>query len=47
MSIEKDSDGLPEVDILRPTTKVNVVIVIVVSLFILGGVAAMWWLVNR
>jgi cell division protein FtsX len=47
MSIDKDSDGVPEVNLRRRTTKVNLVIIVAVSLFILCGVAAMWWMVNR
>jgi hypothetical protein len=47
MSIDKESDGVPEVNLHRRTTKVNLVMIIIVSLFILGGVAAMWWMVNR
>jgi hypothetical protein len=47
MSIDKESDGRPEVDFTRRTTKVNLVIIIMVGLFYLIGALALWWLKRR
>jgi|GEM_PF-3562600 len=44
MSIDKESNGVPEVDTRRRTTKVNLVIIIAVGLFYLAGVIALWWM---
>lgn len=47
MSIDKDSNGVPEVNVHKRTTKVNLsVIVAVVVFFVIGGIA-MWWWVSR
>ena len=43
MSIEKESSGLPEVDVKRRTTKVNLSIVIGVLLFFVTMGAVVWW----
>jgi hypothetical protein len=48
MSIDKDSDGVPEVDLSKRTTKVNLsVIVAVVVFFVIGGIAMWWWVTQR
>lgn len=43
MSIDKDSNGLPEINVHRRTTKVNFSIVIGVALFFAITFAAVWW----
>jgi hypothetical protein len=43
MSIDKESDGVPEVDLGRRTTKVNLVIIIAVACFLATGAYLMWW----
>ncbi len=41
MSIDKESNGIPEVNVHRRTTRVNLwMIVAVLAFFIVGGVAA-------
>jgi hypothetical protein len=48
MSIDKHSNGVPEVDLSKRTTKVNLsVIVAVVAFFAIGGIAMWWWLAHR
>ncbi len=43
MSIDKESDGMPEVNAHRPGTKVNLGIIVGVLLFLaFGAVAAVW-----
>ncbi len=43
MSIEKDSSGLPEVNVHRLTTKVNLwMIAAIVLFFAVAAVAAVW-----
>ncbi|HYC70053.1 MAG TPA: hypothetical protein VEB66_02540 [Opitutaceae bacterium] len=44
MSIEKDSDGVPEVDPRKRTTKVNLFIIAAVGVFMAIGAFLMWWL---
>lgn len=44
MSIDKESNGVPEVDFSRRTTKVNLGIVVFVGLFFAIGAALLWWL---
>ncbi len=46
MSIDKESNGVPEVDFTRRTTKVNLVIIIAVGVFYIAGVAVLWWLAS-
>jgi hypothetical protein len=48
MSIDKESNGVPEVDLHKRTTKVNLsVIVAVVVFFVIGGMAMWWWVANH
>ena len=43
MSIDKESTGMPEVNVHRPGTKVNLGIIVGILLFLaLGAVAAVW-----
>ncbi|HUR56477.1 MAG TPA: hypothetical protein VM029_02125 [Opitutaceae bacterium] len=44
MSIEKDSSGVPQVDVHRRTTKVNFSIVIGVGIFLAAMAALVAWL---
>jgi hypothetical protein len=43
MSIDKESSGLPEVDIHRRTTKVNFSIVIGIGIFFALMFGMVWW----
>jgi hypothetical protein len=43
MSIDKESSGMPEVDIHRRTTKVNLSIVIGIAIFFAAMFALVWW----
>ena len=43
MSIEKESSGLPEVNVHKRTTKVNLSIVIGLALFFAAMAAVVWW----
>lgn len=49
MSIDKDSSGIPEVDVHKRTTKVNLSIIIGVAIFlaVMSGMAVVLWLTNR
>lgn len=47
MSIERDSSGLPQVDIHKRTTKVNFTIVIGVAIFFAAMAAVVWWFATR
>lgn len=47
MAIDKESDGVPEVDFRRRTTKVNLWIVVAVGLFYVGAVIAIVWLAKH
>lgn len=47
MSIEHDSDGVPEVDPRKRTTKVNLFIITAVGVFMAIGGYLMWWLAQR
>jgi hypothetical protein len=48
MSIDKNSDGVPEVNLARRTTKVNLgVIVGVVIFFVAMGGVVVWFVINR
>ncbi len=47
MSIDKESNGVPEVDLSKRTTKVNLAVVAAVGLFLAIGAVAMWWLAGR
>jgi hypothetical protein len=44
MSIEKESSGLPEVNVHRRTTKVNLSIVIGVAVFLIAMAGVVWWM---
>jgi hypothetical protein len=44
MSIERNSNGLPQVDPHRRTTKVNFSVVIGVAVFFAVTFAVVWWL---
>ena len=47
MSIEKESSGLPEVNVHKRTTKVNFGIVIGVAIFFAAMSGVIWWLWSR
>ena len=47
MSIDKESDGVPEVDLSKRTTKVNLSVIIGVGLFLGIGAFIIWWLMAR
>jgi hypothetical protein len=47
MSIDKESDGFPQVDHHRRTTKVNLSMVIGVAIFFAAMAAVAWWVVSR
>lgn len=47
MSIDKESDGVPEVDVTRRTTKVNLSMIVGVGAFMAFGVMLMWWWFSR
>ena len=47
MSIDKESDGVPEFDVHKRTTKVNFSVIIAVVLFFVIGGLAMWWWVTQ
>ncbi|HTL67287.1 MAG TPA: hypothetical protein VL200_06475 [Lacunisphaera sp.] len=47
MSIDKDSNGLPEVDLHRRTTKVNLFQILAIGLFILAGIGLLWWVARQ
>jgi hypothetical protein len=47
MSIDKESDGVPEVDLSKRTTKVNLSVIVAVGLFLGLGALMMWWLAER
>jgi hypothetical protein len=44
MSIEKESSGLPEVNVHKRTTKVNISIVLGVALFFVAMAGVVWYL---
>ncbi len=44
MSIEKESSGLPEVNVQRRTTKVNLSIVLGVAMFLIAMAGVAWWM---
>ena len=44
MSIDKRSSGLPEVNIHKRTTQVNLSIVIAVAIFLAVTLGVVWWL---
>ncbi len=43
MAIDKESSGLPEVDIKRRTTKVNLGVVVGVVVFLVAMAAIVYW----
>jgi len=47
MSIDKESNGVPEVNLHRRTTKVNLAIIIAVVVFLIIGIGTIAWLANR
>lgn len=47
MSIQKDSDGFPEVNPGHRTTKVNFGVIVAVLLFLAIGVGLAVWVSNR
>jgi hypothetical protein len=47
MSIEKESSGLPEVNVHKRTTKVNLGIVIGVGAFFAAMAGVVWWFWSR
>ncbi|MEO5958908.1 MAG: hypothetical protein ABIZ49_09705 [Opitutaceae bacterium] len=44
MSIEKESSGLPEFNVQRRTTKVNLSVIVAVILFFAIAVAVAFWI---
>ncbi|HWL15099.1 MAG TPA: hypothetical protein VNR00_05810 [Opitutus sp.] len=47
MAIDKESSGLPEVDIKRRTTKVNLGVVVGVVVFLVAMAAIVYWFSRR
>jgi hypothetical protein len=47
MSIDKNSNGFPEVNLEKKTTQVNVWMVVAVVCFLLGGTALAYWASHR
>lgn len=47
MSIERESSGLPEVNVRKPSTKVNLSIVIAVLVFFAAMAGVVWWLAGE
>jgi len=47
MSIEKESSGIPEVNVSKRTTKVNLGVIIAVVLFLGGMAGFVIWLSNN
>lgn len=47
MAIDKESSGLPEVDLARPTTKVNLGIIIAAGLFYILMFALVYYLARE
>ena len=47
MSIEKESTGMPEIDVHRRTTKVNLSVIAAVILFLAIGASAVIWFASR
>lgn len=47
MSIDKESSGFPEVNVNRPTTKVNLWMIAAILLFLAAAAAAAWWTSQR
>lgn len=43
MAIDRQSNGIPEVDLHRRTTKVNLVMIVGVGLFYLLTFGLLWW----
>jgi hypothetical protein len=47
MSIEKESNGLPEIEVKRRTTRVNLSMVVGILIFFAVAVAVAFWAANR
>ena len=47
MSIDKNSDGVPEVNMAKPTSKVNLGVVIGVILFFVAMGAVVFWFFRK
>lgn len=47
MSLDKESNGLPQVDMRRRTTKVNLTVVIGVVVFIAAMLGVAWWVATN
>lgn len=47
MSIEKNSSGLPEVNVHKRTTKVNLSLVLGVAVFFAFMALAAWWIFSH
>jgi hypothetical protein len=47
MAIDKESSGLPEVDLARPTTKVNLGIIVAAGLFYILMFALVYYLARE
>ena len=43
MSIDKNSNGFPEVNLHKKTTQVNVAMVVVIIFFLIGAAAVAFW----
>jgi hypothetical protein len=44
MSIDKESSGFPEVNVHRPTTKVNLWMIVAILMFLAVAAAAAFWI---
>jgi hypothetical protein len=47
MAIEKESSGIPEVDVHKRTTKVNLSMIVAVVVFLGAMFAVVGWLASR
>lgn len=47
MSIDKETNGVPEIDPRKRTTKVNLSMIVAIGLFMAVGTFVMWWLSRR
>jgi len=47
MSIDKESNGIPSVNVHRPDTKVNLSMVAAILVFLAAAAAATWWISQR
>ena len=47
MSIDKESTGLPGMDVHKPDTKINLGVVVGVILFLILGAIATFWMIKK